>query len=217
MKNPYPKGKGKVHPSPLTPGGGGGPGDVMTALRFLPAAIFLLTAALGEKDKEVLAYLIARSMRSHVGQEEEIVVASHAPTIGCGCFECYTSFWSRWDGSSDREIIHQAIEAFEEHLAKVEKEKKEPRKKKHRRAKEKAQEPSVVVLEERVVEELVVNKELEVSVSPQITPRNVLEEEEGEMGLVEEEGDKSAINGGTEKKKGWADVMGIFNFRLWGA
>nr|XP_034594711.1 uncharacterized protein LOC117856458 [Setaria viridis] len=39
-----------------------------------------------------------------------------------GCFGCYMAYWSCWDGSleGDREAIHHAIEAFEEHLAKEE-------------------------------------------------------------------------------------------------
>ncbi|XVF85312.1 hypothetical protein PTKIN_Ptkin17bG0107600 [Pterospermum kingtungense] len=43
--------------------------------------------------------------------------SSHkSPLFDCGCFECYTSYWFRWDSSPNRELIHQVIEAFEDHL-----------------------------------------------------------------------------------------------------
>ncbi|XP_041999792.1 uncharacterized protein LOC121749272 [Salvia splendens] len=38
------------------------------------------------------------------------------PLFDCDCFHCYTSFWFRWDSSPNRELIHQAIKAFEDHL-----------------------------------------------------------------------------------------------------
>ena len=42
----------------------------------------------------------------------------------CDCFDCYTSYWFRWDSSPNRELIHQVIEAFEDHLTHGEKSKK---------------------------------------------------------------------------------------------
>ncbi|CAA6664053.1 unnamed protein product [Spirodela intermedia] len=107
MKSPQPKAKGRIHPSPPW----SGPSDAQAVLKLLPAAIAAVTAALGAEDREVLAYLVARSLlgrgrRSH-----------HRPLFCCGCFDCYTSYWLRWDSSPDRELIHQAIEAFEEQLA----------------------------------------------------------------------------------------------------
>eukprot|EP00249_Psilotum_nudum_P027081 c34369_g1_i1 orf=61-1176(-) len=37
--------------------------------------------------------------------------------FGCDCFECYKVFWSRWDTSPNRELIHRVIDGFEDHLA----------------------------------------------------------------------------------------------------
>uniref|UniRef100_A0A804NLG9 Uncharacterized protein n=1 Tax=Zea mays TaxID=4577 RepID=A0A804NLG9_MAIZE len=93
-------GKGKVHPSPP------------------PAA----AAPLGAEGKEVLAYLVLASLRSSA-PPTPARGDGHRPELGCGCFGCYTAYWSRWDGSpeGDREAIHRAIEAFEEHLAEEEK------------------------------------------------------------------------------------------------
>lgn len=51
--------------------------------------------------------------------------AAHKPPVfDCGCFECYTCYWFRWDSSPNRELIHQAIEAFEDHLSYGEKPKR---------------------------------------------------------------------------------------------
>ncbi|MQL92575.1 hypothetical protein Taro_025198 [Colocasia esculenta] len=121
MKNLYPKGKGKIHPSPSCPGGPPS-GDALAVLNLLPTAILALTAALGTEDREVLAYLVTRSLQgpwSVVAEERRRCrrQSRHQPLFDCGCFDCYTSYWYRWDSSPDRELIHQAIEAFEEHLA----------------------------------------------------------------------------------------------------
>ena len=42
----------------------------------------------------------------------------------CNCFDCYTSYWFKWDSSPNHELIRQAIEVFEDHLAHDEKLKK---------------------------------------------------------------------------------------------
>lgn len=231
MKGPYPKGKGKgkVHPSP-GPSASSGSGEVSSALKVLPGDILAQTAALGEKDREVLAYLITRSMKCHVAPR---AAASHRPTIGCGCFECYKSFWSRWNSSVDKGVIDRAIDAFEEHLARVEKEKNGNRdgKRKGRKGngngngndlpekKVLDEEPSEAAAEEK--EKVPEEEEEPAEVSGESkegagTPA----EEEGEETekVLEEEGGEGAVSGGGgERKKGWMDLMGIFNFRLFGA
>ncbi|CAA7400576.1 unnamed protein product [Spirodela intermedia] len=121
MKSPQPKAKGRIHPSPPW----SGPSDAQAVLKLLPAAIAAVTAALGAEDREVLAYLVARSLLgpwpAEVEEEEKRRCwrrgSHHRPLFCCGCFDCYTSYWLRWDSSPDRELIHQAIEAFEEQLA----------------------------------------------------------------------------------------------------
>ncbi|KAJ3701458.1 hypothetical protein LUZ61_005163 [Rhynchospora tenuis] len=222
MKGPYPKGKGKgkVHPSPSPAAGSG---DVSSALKLLPQEILALTAALGEKDKEVLAYLITRSMKCHVAPR---AVASHRPMIGCGCFECYKSFWSRWNSSSDKGVIDQVIDGFEEHLARVEKEKNEKSEKEGKKKTKKGEVEEKVlveessVVEEKVTEEVVFtsgeSKELEMVEEEGEPDRKVVEGEE-EGGEDKAEGGGGAVSGGGEKKKSWVDLMGIFNFRFFGA
>jgi len=126
-------GKGKVHPSPSLPSAAAAAKGEVTAgavlVRLLPAAVLAAAAPLGAEGKEVLAYLVLASLRSSAPPAaaragEEARAGGHRPELGCGCFGCYTAYWSRWDGSpeADREAIHRAIEAFEEHLAKEERE-----------------------------------------------------------------------------------------------
>ncbi|KAF3334502.1 hypothetical protein FCM35_KLT21106 [Carex littledalei] len=214
MKGPYPKGKGKgkVHPSP-GPSASSVSGDVTSPLKLLPADIQALTAGLGEKDKEVLAYLITRSMKCHVAPR---AAASHRPMIGCGCFECYKSFWSRWNSSPDKGIIDQAIDAFEEHLAGVEKEKNDKNDKNGKKKNKKGEVEEKIPeeageLEEKVLEEAAVSGESTEAGTLEEEAQNVLGEEGGE--------DKAegAVSGGGERRKSWVDLMGIFNFRFFGA
>ncbi|GAB2280687.1 hypothetical protein Dimus_015313 [Dionaea muscipula] len=154
------KSKGKVHPSPSSilspppapapPSSSSSPApppaptstttatkDAISALKLLPAAIFTLISILSLEDKEVLAYMITRSIkatanpfslleenkkqqqqqRNRTKKPAQAQAAHKLPLFDCGCFDCYTSYWIRWDSSPNRELIHQAIEAFEEHLA----------------------------------------------------------------------------------------------------
>ncbi|KAH7570527.1 hypothetical protein ACOSP7_018738 [Xanthoceras sorbifolium] len=159
------KNKGKVYPSPSSSSsssfsssststcsnvaGGGGGGDYLSVLTLLPAAIIALASVLPFEDREVLAYLIMRSMKTTVSSASNAAAATNppsfsqkkpskktpnsssgststahkAPGLYCDCFDCYTSFWFRWDSSPNREHIHRAIEAFEDHLTSGESEK----------------------------------------------------------------------------------------------
>ena len=126
-----------MHPSPspaAAAAAGGGAGGEMTAeavlMRLLPAAVLAAAAPLGAEGKEVLAYLVLASLRSSAPPTPVQTPARggdgigkaagehHRPELGCGCFACYTAYWSRWDGSpeADRDAIHRAIEAFVAHL-----------------------------------------------------------------------------------------------------
>ncbi|XP_078441456.1 uncharacterized protein LOC144711350 [Wolffia australiana] len=85
-------------------------------LRLLPVAMAAMAAALTAEDREVLAYFLAATC--HVEERRRCWRRGrHRPLFCCGCFDCYTSFWLRWDTSPDRELIDQAIEAFEETIA----------------------------------------------------------------------------------------------------
>ncbi|XP_038986909.1 uncharacterized protein LOC103720280 [Phoenix dactylifera] len=244
MKNLYPKGKGKIHPSPASPfasSGGGSSGDALAVLKLLPAAILALTVALGNEDKEVLAYLITRSingpgmaasagMGGGGGEERRrgrrVVGGVHRPLFDCGCFDCYTSFWSRWDCSPDRELIHHAIEAFEEHLANYESKgggsggrgrrrerRASDRSVKGKKSKEKEKEKEKKKAEE-TTEEMVLELPA-VSFSCEEEPAEVGDDEKWEVEVEEEGGDETDVAAAGERRRGWPDVMGLFNSRLW--
>ncbi|XP_042067430.1 uncharacterized protein LOC121810759 [Salvia splendens] len=90
-------------------------------LSFLPAAILALTAALSPAEREVLAYLISQRKSTPAAGDD------HAACFNCNCFRCYMSYWAKWDSSPNRQLIHEAIDAFEESLSRKEKTKKERR------------------------------------------------------------------------------------------
>ncbi|WOL14434.1 hypothetical protein Cni_G23214 [Canna indica] len=237
------KGKGKIHPSPAPPPAAGADQsrDALAVLALLPAAILAMTAALGNEDKEVLAYILTRSIEAPAAAAEERQHcrrpgdAQHRPVFGCGCFDCYTGYWSRWDCSPDRELIHQVIEAFEEHLAssekkggptargrrrerkaaeKTKKEKEKEEKKEKERARKKAEKKDEEVEAKRAAELAMVEGAGSIAGEEVIVAKDAVlepearEEEEEEL-VVEAE----AVAG--ERRRGWADVMGIFNSRLW--
>ncbi|KAJ7945576.1 ATP-dependent tryptophan/phenylalanine/tyrosine adenylase, partial [Quillaja saponaria] len=130
------KNKGKVHPSPSSSSSSFSSssaipypsnGDFLSVLNLLPAAILVLTSVLSIQDREVLAYMITRSMNTtspssfiQTSRKKSSNKNNHTthntPCFDCGCFDCYTSYWFRWDSSPNREFIHLAIEAFEDHL-----------------------------------------------------------------------------------------------------
>ncbi|KAJ7957526.1 ATP-dependent tryptophan/phenylalanine/tyrosine adenylase [Quillaja saponaria] len=144
------KNKGKVHPSPSSPSSSSSSsssstaipnssnGDFLTdVLKLLPAAILALASVLSIEDREVLAYMMTRSMKttapsssitqttnkkSYKKPVNRNQYSTHKPPLfDCDCFDCYTCYWFRWDSSPNREFIHQAIEAFEDQLSNGEK------------------------------------------------------------------------------------------------
>ncbi|WCJ38801.1 hypothetical protein M5689_019838 [Euphorbia peplus] len=157
--------KGKIHPSPSSSSSSSDGGDVFNVLKLLPTTILTLASILSLEDKEVLAYMITRSLKTtttaasaaanpqtpNQDSKKKLVKKSpnskptsknpifanptnkipvspnlnhKVPIFDCDCFDCYTSYWFRWDSSENRELIHQAIEAFEDHLTSGEQSKK---------------------------------------------------------------------------------------------
>ncbi|KAK2973430.1 hypothetical protein RJ640_007931 [Escallonia rubra] len=117
--------KGKVHPSPSSSSAqppSPPNADAFSVMNLLPAAILALVSILSLQDREVLAYMITKSMKSTnpatVSDEKKKSGMPHKPSVfDCECFDCYTSYWFRWDSSPNHELIQQAIEAFEDHLS----------------------------------------------------------------------------------------------------
>ncbi|KAK2648854.1 hypothetical protein Ddye_016343 [Dipteronia dyeriana] len=133
---------GKVHPSPPPPTPTSG-GDLHHLLALqLPATILTLAAALSPEDKQVLAYLISCSCGSTTASRHKTGSdggGDHPPVFECNCFRCYMSFWARWDASTNRQLIHEIIEVYEEQQVVFEDNKKStvtsPKKKKKKRGK----------------------------------------------------------------------------------
>ncbi|CAN6810909.1 unnamed protein product, partial [Brassica oleracea] len=122
------KKKGKVYPSPpptQPPSSSSSSSrylnedESLSVLRLLPATILVLVSVLSTEDREVLAYLITRGNcgRASTTTKKNKSSKNHhkTPVFDCECFDCYTSYWLRWDSSPNRELIHEVIEAFENH------------------------------------------------------------------------------------------------------
>ncbi|CAM8884054.1 unnamed protein product [Rhodiola kirilowii] len=221
------KRKGKVHPSPPQVGSQ----DHLSVLNLLPAAILAFAAVLSLQDREVLAYMITRSLKttttssiassSSSVQESKKFYRNNRPLnhklamFDCECFDCYTSFWYRWDSSPNRELIHQAIEAFEEHLASGEVQTKRSG---NRRGKKKEKPPvqkleMAIQISNPVVEPEASQLQIDEAL-PEILDSTVAEVNLTPVPLAEEE--EAVPNG----HKGFArkvlpGVFGVLNSRLW--
>ncbi|KAI3696427.1 hypothetical protein L1987_79441 [Smallanthus sonchifolius] len=223
-KNPNMKmrNKGKVHPSSSSTPAHSPAGDSLSVLTLLPAAILSLAVALSVEDREVLAYMITRSIKSsNPNNNRKKGVNTHKPPVfDCDCFDCYTSYWFKWDTSVNRELIHQAIEAFEETLTTTEQLKKKGKKKdktSHRRLAGKSLTPPPETIHDVVLAEA---KEEECS-----SPFPV--EEDGGLNVAEEEQPLESTTveikfpTASQQHKGAGrkvlpDVIGLFNWRIWG-
>ncbi|XP_059656624.1 uncharacterized protein LOC132303407 [Cornus florida] len=252
--------KGKVYPSPSSssssssvPSHSAANRDAFSVLKLLPTAILALASVLSLEDREVLAYMITRSMMmsasnpSSIGADDKKKKsakksdAHKPPVFDCGCFDCYTSYWFRWDSSPNRELIHQAIEAFEEHLANGEKSKKREKGKKREKLGRQSVDKTADVPDATVPE---IEKSSSSSVgSPEkdSSPPEKAEEtaeKKGEEEMVESETEEVCLPGEEEEAsttsttamvlrsspasnhKGMArkvlpDVLGLLNSRLW--
>ncbi|KAJ4973651.1 hypothetical protein NE237_006825 [Protea cynaroides] len=259
MRNLYPKNKVKVYPSPSSSSSSTIPycssptRDALSVLKLLPVAILALISVLSLEDREVLAYMITRSLTTTTSPSSMIeeknkckkLNAHKLPLFDCGCFDCYRSYWFRWDSSPNRELIHHAIEAFEEHLNNGELSKKNNGrgKKKDRMSRRRVIEKLATdrLEKERVV---VSDKEAETPEKADSLPRSdaypiivscaaeeEVEEEENQVEEEEkEEEDDVKCTPGMEAevqvpaaryhhkglvRKVLPDVLGLFNSRLW--
>eukprot|EP00262_Sarcandra_glabra_P021914 TRINITY_DN944_c0_g1_i1.p1 TRINITY_DN944_c0_g1~~TRINITY_DN944_c0_g1_i1.p1 ORF type:complete len:242 (+),score=19.78 TRINITY_DN944_c0_g1_i1:100-825(+) len=234
MKNLYPKSKGKIYPSPPSSSSSPNKPTTLSVLNLLPAAILVLTTVLALEDREALAYFITCSLKppsSTIGEKKKCKKPNnvHKPLFDCECFDCYTSFWYRWDTSPNRELISQAIEAFEEHLASTELCKKTGKggRKKDRRFSEKPagkpvseepKEPFPVMLEKSLEEENQAFDETGDATSD-TEASGCYDDDEGLTGnrTVDEimAVQLPASNNQGLVRKIWPDVLGLFNSRVW--
>ncbi|XP_044492058.1 uncharacterized protein LOC123215859 [Mangifera indica] len=238
------KNKGKVYPSPSH--SSSTDGGYLSVFNLLPASIIALASLLPLEDREVLAYLITTSIKATTSTSSSSIIhrktskhtpaTTHKPPLfDCDCFDCYTRYWFRWDSSPNRELIHQAIEAFEDHLSNVETQKSKKNGKPKRRDKtarrfgsnnnnnqvEDSKEPimNVVAADEVLSDDVV----LPVSSPIKDVEENVVIEFSGEPTTAWDEiiaVVRHTAEGGSCNHKGLArkvlpDVLGIFNSRLW--
>ncbi|KAK9278394.1 hypothetical protein L1049_027959 [Liquidambar formosana] len=241
------KGKGKVYPSPSS--SSSSYKDAISVMKLLPAAILALALPLPPQDREVLAYMITRSLsttttnppstlqhhkkKSNGPTTTAAAVTANVPKhplFECGCFDCYTSFWFRWDSSPNREIIHQAIEAFEDHLTNGESSKRNGRGRKRDKvvgrrrhteipAGKETETAEISVAESEVVEtedveENVGGCEDEVVVA-EVTGNLEMEEEEEDVLVAAAAVQAPASNHKGLARKVLPDVVGLLNSRLW--
>ncbi|GFY99946.1 hypothetical protein Acr_13g0013460 [Actinidia rufa] len=222
--------KGKVYPSPSSSSTSmsSPPAnrDSLSILNLLPAAILALISILSLEDRHVLAYMITRSIKSvhpsSIVEEKKKSLkkpdAHKTPIFDCECFDCYTSFWFRWDSSPNRELIHQAIEAFEEHLFSEEQTKKSNKgKKKEKMSRRRTEKPAdcsetpAPVIEEEfpsVEESFVVILPEDNAVLPENDATSPEKVEAAVRG-------SAASNHKGLARKVLPDVVGLLNSRLW--
>ncbi|MCL7040699.1 hypothetical protein MKW94_025662 [Papaver nudicaule] len=252
--------KGKVYPSPSSsPSSSQSPGsssydfgphrDVLSVFKVLPLAILTLASVLSLEDREVLAYLITRSIITTTtatnsaddSRNKKKKKQHKAPVFECGCFECYTSYWVRWDLSPNRQLIHQAIEAFEEHLTSLELVKTSTTSGKKKRADRMGTRTKGKIsstTDEKQCVSYTQSPPLSLSVkSLGFGDEDVKEEGEGKEGKFMEDLDLDLVSNGGEAETGemvvvvmkkseeqeykglvrkvLPDVLGLFNSRLW--
>lgn len=238
------KNKGKVHPSPSSSSPAISPsssdGNFLNVLNYLPAAIFTLVSVLTVDDREVLAFMMRRSMEtsspsSSVPEKKfskRVPKKSNGPRAISGsacvhappcftCLDCYMSYWDRWNSSPNGELIHQAIEAFEEQLATGEKPGKKVKGKRRDKIGRRSSETPVNVAP--LPESPQVPSD-EGSVDSATSTRGDVEVAEGSEELPRTEDETAAVvivpspppsNPKGLARKVWPDVLGLFNSRLW--
>lgn len=209
------KRKGKVHPSPS-------PSSSSSVFKLLPAAILALISVLSLEEREVLAYMIARSIQSSAfastrdsrkksarkasinGGIATITSGNHkTPMFSCDCFYCYTAYWCRWDSSPNRDLIHHAIDAFEDHLPIAEKPKNNAaRAKRRHRIRNQAIDKSVPVVQ---------CPPLEPDQCSAVLPPSPERDDGGEGSLAAEDGESGAAEdvstAAADHQKGLATIV----------
>lgn len=100
--------KGTVHPI-TTP-----PLVLSDQLSLLPATILTLFSALPQEDRQVLAYLVSCYSSNNFSNNLGNSTTNKNNNNCCYCFNCYMSYWIKWDSSPNRQLIHEIIDAFED-------------------------------------------------------------------------------------------------------
>ncbi|XP_011658397.1 uncharacterized protein LOC105435986 [Cucumis sativus] len=158
----------------------------------------------------------------------------HAPP-SLTCFDCYMSYWDRWNSSPNGELIHQAIEAFEEQLAKGEKSSKNVKGKRKDKISRRSLDKSLNIvsppllpvpethplqIDEGSSTAQATSGSIDVEVEEK-TADGSLDPPRTEEDSVESRGALVVIPSPPPNshkgfaRKVWPDVLGLFNSRLW--
>lgn len=201
-------------------------------------------SSLSQDSKKKSSKKLSNACSSSSSSSASITTNHKSPVFDCDCFDCYTSYWFRWDSSPNRELIHQVIEAFEEHLTSGEQSRRSSRGKRRDKAGRQVGEKLVIdVMSRSQVPELetppldtdessIVSPDDDAS--PVATPARAADGEEGKKGakkneeltgLVPAESKEMSVvarssPADVSNHKGLArkvlpDVLGLLNSRLW--
>ncbi|MCD7447607.1 hypothetical protein HAX54_032225 [Datura stramonium] len=83
-------------------------------LSLLPATILKLTTTLSQEDKQILGYLISCSSSNFSNNLGNCTAHKNNDNKNCYCFNCYMSYWVKWNSSPNHQLIHEIIDAFED-------------------------------------------------------------------------------------------------------
>ncbi|KAM3338491.1 hypothetical protein P3S68_030577 [Capsicum galapagoense] len=102
---------------------------------LLPTTILTLTTSLSQEDKQILSYLISCSSTNFSNNLGNCVTHNNNNNNkSCYCFNCYMSYWVKWDSSPNNQLIHEIIDAFEDMVLKKRKGKNKKQKKNKNRS-----------------------------------------------------------------------------------
>ncbi|KAJ3678428.1 hypothetical protein LUZ60_002231 [Juncus effusus] len=107
MKNIYKSKASRVHPSQSSP-----------VLCALPEEVRELVTVLSPEEKDVVYYFLSLTVDGSFTLRLRRS-PDHSPEMGCACFNCYKTFWERWDRSANRHVIHDILEKVEENFSKA--------------------------------------------------------------------------------------------------
>ncbi|XP_055801632.1 uncharacterized protein LOC129870796 [Solanum dulcamara] len=82
-------------------------------LSLLPNTILTLTSSLSQEDKQILSYFISCSSSNFSNNLGNCTIHNNNNNKSCYCFNCYMSYWVKWDSSPNHQLIHEIIDAFE--------------------------------------------------------------------------------------------------------
>ncbi|KAL6011565.1 hypothetical protein ACLOJK_002013 [Asimina triloba] len=210
MKNLYPRrrrSKGKIHPATAASASASSFSSSPCLLlnRLPPEIRSLVSTQLPPEDLEILSYLIKTNHQPTTSSSASCTARSLSP-FDCNCFHCCTIFWTRWDSSPSRNLIHQALDAFEQ-------QQQTPRKRNRRVSADKSKktaQKSVSIQQPCRSDDGLEEVEKKSDISDVSEVGGVIFQQARAHQLQEEGEEEDAL-----ERKVWPDVLGFLNSRLW--